>query len=109
MELEGPKSWARRASTPRAHGQASWPRGWFDDVGRAARGGPPAARMGTADDEHELAVESYEYFAERDPLTRAVMDRDARRRLDAQVRPGLVPFYASARTSETARKVCKWL
>jgi transposase-like protein len=31
--------------------------------------------MGTADDEHELAVESYEYFADRDPLTRAVMDR----------------------------------
>src|SRR3954463_7698298 len=27
-------------------------------------------RMRTADDEHELAVKSYEYFAERDPLTR---------------------------------------
>jgi hypothetical protein len=32
-------------------------------------------RMRTADDEHELAVQSYEYFADRDPLTRAVMDR----------------------------------
>ena len=32
-------------------------------------------RMRTADDERELPVESYEYFAERDPLTRAVMDR----------------------------------
>ncbi|MGH2900602.1 MAG: IS256 family transposase, partial [Solirubrobacteraceae bacterium] len=32
-------------------------------------------RMRTADDEHELAVNSYEYFADRDPLTRAVMDR----------------------------------
>src|SRR3954469_23706113 len=32
-------------------------------------------RMRTADDEHELAVETYEYFADRDPLTRAVMDR----------------------------------
>ncbi len=32
-------------------------------------------RMRTADDEHELPVESYEYFADRDPLTRAVMDR----------------------------------
>ena len=32
-------------------------------------------RMRTADDERELLVESYEYFADRDPLTRAVMDR----------------------------------
>ena len=32
-------------------------------------------RMRTADDEHELPVKSYEYFADRDPLTRAVMDR----------------------------------
>jgi transposase-like protein len=29
----------------------------------------------TADDEHELPVETYGYFADRDPLTRAVMDR----------------------------------
>ncbi len=32
-------------------------------------------RVRTADDEHELPVKSYEYFADRDPLTRAVMDR----------------------------------
>jgi putative transposase len=32
-------------------------------------------RMRTADDEHELPVQSYGYFADRDPLTRAVMDR----------------------------------
>jgi len=32
-------------------------------------------RMRTADDEHELPVKTYEYFADRDPLTRAVMDR----------------------------------
>ena len=32
-------------------------------------------RMRRADDEHELPVETYEYFADRDPLTRAVMDR----------------------------------
>jgi transposase-like protein len=31
--------------------------------------------MRSADDEHELPVRSYEYFADRDPLTRAVMDR----------------------------------
>ncbi len=32
-------------------------------------------RVRTADDERELPVASYEYFADRDPLTRAVMDR----------------------------------
>ena len=31
--------------------------------------------MRTVDDEHELPVSSYEYFADRDPLVRAVMDR----------------------------------
>jgi len=31
--------------------------------------------MRSADDEHELPVATYEYFADRDPLTRAVMDR----------------------------------
>jgi putative transposase len=32
-------------------------------------------RMRTVDDEHELAVQTYGFFADRDPLTRAVMDR----------------------------------
>ncbi len=32
-------------------------------------------RMRTADEERELPVASYGYFADRDPLTRAVMDR----------------------------------
>src|ERR671918_2449908 len=32
-------------------------------------------RVRRADDEHELPVQTYEYFADRDPLTRAVMDR----------------------------------
>jgi len=32
-------------------------------------------RMRSADDEHELPVATYQYFADRDPLTRAVMDR----------------------------------
>jgi putative transposase len=32
-------------------------------------------RMRTADVEHELPVATYGYFADRDPLTRAVMDR----------------------------------
>ena len=32
-------------------------------------------RMRTSEYEHELPVQSYRYFADRDPLTRAVMDR----------------------------------
>ena len=32
-------------------------------------------RMRSADDERELALGTYEHFADRDPLTRAVMDR----------------------------------
>jgi putative transposase len=32
-------------------------------------------RVRSADDKRELPVETYEYFADRDPLTRAVMDR----------------------------------
>ena len=32
-------------------------------------------RVRSADDERELPVATYEYFADRDPLTRAVMDR----------------------------------
>ncbi len=32
-------------------------------------------RIRTADDEHELPVATYGYFADRDPLTRVVMDR----------------------------------
>jgi transposase-like protein len=32
-------------------------------------------RVRTVDDEHELPVKTYEHFADRDPLTRAVMDR----------------------------------
>jgi hypothetical protein len=32
-------------------------------------------RVRSADDEHEVPVKTYEYFADRDPLTRAVMDR----------------------------------
>jgi putative transposase len=41
--------------------------------GRRVRVSRP--RMRSADDERELPLQSYEYFADRDPLTRAVMDR----------------------------------
>jgi RNA polymerase sigma-H factor len=37
-------------------------------------------RMRTADDQHELPMETYEYFADRDPLTRAVRDDGGDRR-----------------------------
>ena len=41
--------------------------------GRRVKVRRPRAR--SADDERELPVRTYEYFADRDPLTRAVMDR----------------------------------
>jgi putative transposase len=45
-------------------------RPWAADAWRSA--GP---RIRTADDERELPVETYEYFADRDPLTVVVMNR----------------------------------
>ena len=41
----------------------------------ARRVGVRRPRIRSADDEREVPVSSYEYFADRDPLTRAVMDR----------------------------------
>src|SRR5215218_10889087 len=75
MELEvdevvGPKGRhdPDRVATRHGHGAGSMTLG-----GRRVAVRRP--RMRTADDEHELPVDSYEYFADRDPLTRAVMDR----------------------------------
>jgi putative transposase len=64
-------------------------------------------RMRTADDERELPVESYEYFADRDPLTRAVMDRmlagvSTRRFADVGEPVGEGVVQASASTGKTA-------
>jgi putative transposase len=64
-------------------------------------------RIRTADDEHELPVNSYEYFADRDPLTRAVMDRMlagvSTRRFAAVGEPvGLGVETSSTATSKTA-------
>jgi putative transposase len=64
-------------------------------------------RMRTADDERELPVESYEYFADRDPLTRAVMDRmlagvSVRRFADVGEPVGEEVVQASASTGKTA-------
>jgi transposase-like protein len=75
MELEvtevvGPKGKHDPGRVAKRHGH---------DDGSMTLGGRRVAvrrpRMRTADDEHELPVTTYDYFADRDPLTRAVMDR----------------------------------
>src|SRR5919109_169757 len=63
-------------------------------------------RMRTADDERELPVQSYAYFADRDPLTRAVMDRmlagvSTRRFADVGEPVGSEVEHASSSTSKT--------
>jgi transposase-like protein len=75
MELEvdevvGPKGkWnPDRAAKRHGHEDGSMTLG-----GRRVKVNRPRVR--TASDEHELQVATYEYFADRDPLTRAVMDR----------------------------------
>ena len=69
-EVVGPKGKSNPGRTAKRHGHE---RGSMTLGGRRVEVGRP--RMRTADDEHELAVKAYEYFADRDPLTRAVMDR----------------------------------
>lgn len=75
MELEveevvGPKGKHDPDRTAKRHGH---------EDGSMTLGGRRVAvrrpRIRTADDERELPVASYGYFADRDPLTRAVMDR----------------------------------
>ena len=82
-ELVGPKGKHDRDRTAKRHGH---------EDGSMTLGGRRVAvrrpRMRTADDEHELPVETYGYFADRDPLTRAVMDRMLAGVFNAQVRAG---------------------
>lgn len=75
MELEvdevvGPKGKHDAERTAKRHGH---------EDGSMTLGGRRVAvrrpRIRSADDRWELPVETYEYFADRDPLTRAVMDR----------------------------------
>jgi transposase-like protein len=75
MELEvdevvGPKGKHNAQRTAKRHGHED---GSMTLGGRRVPVRRPRVR--TADDEHELPVSTYEYFADRDPLTRAVMDR----------------------------------
>jgi transposase-like protein len=69
-EVVGPKHKQNPDRTAKRHGHEA---GSMTLGGRRVPVDRP--RMRTADDEHELPVTSYEYFADRDPLTRAVMDR----------------------------------
>jgi putative transposase len=69
-EVVGPKGKHDPDRTAKRHGHED---GSMTLGGRRVPVSRP--RMRTADDEHELPVQSYEYFADRDPLTRAVMDR----------------------------------
>jgi putative transposase len=69
-EVVGPKGKQNPERTAKRHGHE---RGSMTLGGRRVPVSRPRVR--TADDEHELPVQSYEYFADRDPLTRAVMDR----------------------------------
>jgi putative transposase len=75
MELEvdevvGPKGTHNPDRTAKRHGHED---GSMTLGGRRVQVRRP--RMRTAGDEDELPVKTYEYFADRDPLTRAVMDR----------------------------------
>jgi putative transposase len=69
-EIVGPKGKHNAQRTAKRHGHE---RGSMTLGGRRVEVSRPRVR--SADDERELPVASYEYFACRDPLQRAVMDR----------------------------------
>ena len=69
-EVVGPKGRHNPDRTAKRHGHE---RGSMTLGGRRVEVSRP--RIRTADDERELPVETYEYFADRDPLTVVVMNR----------------------------------
>jgi putative transposase len=69
-EVVGPKGKHDADRTAKRHGHED---GSMTLGGRRVKVSRP--RMRTADDERELSLGTYEHFADRDPLTRAVMDR----------------------------------
>jgi putative transposase len=69
-EVVGPRGKHNPDRTAKRHGHED---GSMTLGGRRVAVGRP--RMRTADGERELPVATYGYFADRDPLTRAVMDR----------------------------------
>jgi putative transposase len=69
-------------------------------------------RMRTADDERELPLSTYEFFADRDPLTRAVMDRmlagvSARKFVAVGEPVGEEVEQASSEVSRDAFRTCR--
>jgi putative transposase len=69
-EVVGPKHMHNPERVAKRHGHEC---GSMTLGGRRVEVSRP--RIRSANDEHELPVSTYEYFADRDPLTRAVMDR----------------------------------
>jgi putative transposase len=69
-EVVGPKHAKSPARTAVRHGHTD---GEVTLGGRRVAVKRPRAR--TADDEHEVPLETYEYFADRDPLTRVVLEQ----------------------------------
>jgi putative transposase len=69
-EVVGPKGKHDPERTAKRHGHED---GSMTLGGRRVKVSRP--RIRSADDERELALGTYEHFADRDPLTRAVMDR----------------------------------
>ena len=69
-EVVGPKGRHDPDRTAKRHGHEE---GSMTLGGRRVKVSRP--RMRSADDERELPLGTYEHFADRDPLTRAVMDR----------------------------------
>jgi putative transposase len=69
-EVVGPKGKHDSERTAKRHGHQD---GSMTLGARRVKVSRP--RMRTADDERELPLSTYEFFADRDPLTRAVMDR----------------------------------
>src|SRR3954452_18906708 len=101
-EVVGPKGKHNPDRTVKRHGHED---GSMTLGGRRVEVRRP--RIRSADDEHELMVRSYEYFADRDPLTRAVMDRmlagvSSRRFADVGEPVGSEVEASSSSTSKTS-------
>ena len=103
-EVVGPKGKHNPDRTAKRHGHE---RGSMTLGGRRVEVSRP--RIRTADDERELPVETYEYFADRDPLTRGGDEPDAGGRVDPQVRGVGEPVgeEVERESRSTARARCR--
>ena len=98
-EVVGPKGRHNRDRSAKRHGHE---RGSMTLGGRRVEVSRPRVR--TADDERELPVETYEYFADRDPLTVVGDEPDAGGRVDAQVRRAWASRSARRSSRSRARR-----